>query len=338
MSPFLRYSLKRSRWYLITFIFAVFLNFYLPRLVPGDPVSAIVSEMAGPGASTESLKRVYETFMNEFGLDKPIFVQFYDYIKLLLSGSLGTSFNQYPRPVNEIIAQALPWTLVLQLPAMLLGWTLGNIMGAIAAYRKGIFDKAILQSTLFLNSIPAYAVGILLLYIFGVNLGWFPVGGGYAINLFPGWNGEFIASALQHYFLPFISITLVMVGGQAIGMREMSIYELNADYVLYSRSLGIKKNKIIRYVFKNALLPQITGLATMIAMVVGGSLITEIVFSYPGLGYYLFGAIRQSDYPVVQGITLIITVGVLLANFIMDLTYGFIDPRVKSAQVEEEVN
>lgn len=335
MSPFLRYSLKRSRWYLITFIFAVFLNFYLPRLVPGDPVSAIVAEMAGPGASTESLERVYQTFMNEFGLNQPLLVQFYDYVKLLLSGSMGTSFNQYPRPVTEIIAQALPWTLILQLPALVLGWVLGNMMGAIAAYRKGIFDQTILQATLFLNSIPAYAVAILLLYILGVNLGWFPVGGGYAINLFPGWNAEFITSALHHYFLPFFSITLVMIGGQAIGMREMSIYELNADYVLYCQSLGFKNKKIIQYVFKNALLPQITGLATMIAMVVGGSLITEIVFSYPGLGFYLFGAIRQSDYPVVQGITLIITVGVLLANYIMDLTYGLIDPRIKSAQVEE---
>lgn len=291
--------------------------------------------MAGVGASTESLKRVYETFMKEFGLDKPLLVQFFNYLKLLFKGSLGTSFNQYPRPVTEIIAQALPWTLALQLPAMLVGWVIGNLMGAIAAYRKGVYDKTILQTTLFLNSIPAYALGILLLYIFGVSLGWFPVGGGYSSNLFPSWSMDFIINVLHHYALPFISIVLVTVGGQAIGMREMSIYELNADYVLYCRSLGFKNRKIVQYVFKNALLPQITGLATMIAVLVGASLITELVFSYPGLGYYLFAAIRQSDYPVVQGITLIITIAVLLANYIMDLTYGLIDPRIKSAQVEE---
>lgn len=331
--------MKRFRWYILTFIFALFLNFYLPRLVPGDPVSSIISQMAsGGGLSSNALKEMYENFLQEFGLDKPLLLQFWEYIKMIFSGSLGTSFSQYPTSVNKIIGQALPWTIALQLPAMLVGWIIGNILGAIAAYRKGIYDKIIFPTTLFFNSIPGYALGILLLYFLGVALGWFPVGGGYNTSLYPDFNIQFIVSALYHYILPFASIVLVTIGGQAIGMREMSIYELNADYVLYARSLGIKQKQIVKYVFKNAILPQITGLATTIGLVVGGSLVTEVVFSYPGIGTYLFDAIRESDYPLIQGITLIITIGVLSANFIMDLTYGFIDPRIKSAQVEEVGN
>ncbi|MFW5991649.1 MAG: ABC transporter permease [Halanaerobiaceae bacterium] len=324
------------KWYLLTFIFALFLNFYLPRLVPGNPVNTIISQMAaGGGLSSEAARDMYNTFMREFGLDQPVWMQFINYVKLLFRGDLGTSFSQYPKPVTRILVAALPWTIALQLPGMLVGWIVGNILGAIAAYRKGIFDKTVFPTTLFLNSIPHYALGIILLYSFAVVLGVFPVGGGYEQSLYPAFNLEFILSTLRHYVLPFSSIVLVTIGGQAIGMREMSIYELNEDYVLFSRSLGIKEKNIIRYVFKNAVLPQITGLALTLGLVVGGSLVTEIVFSYPGIGTYLFTAIRESDYPMIQGCTLLITMGVLSANFLMDLTYGFIDPRIKSAQVEE---
>lgn len=337
MKPFMRYSLKRFGWYLLTFFFALFLNFYLPRLVPGNPVNGIVAQMANAGVGSEALQQMYSTFMQEFGLDQPVWMQFFNYVKLLFQGNLGTSFSQYPTPVTEIIGSALIWTLMLQIPALLFGWVIGNVLGAVAAYRKGIFDSTIFPVTLFFNSIPQYALAILLLYIFGVIMGILPVGGGYSQALLPALSWTFISSALSHYVLPFASIVLVVIGGQAIGMRSMSIYELNADYVLYSRSLGIKKNKIVQYVFRNAMLPQITGLATTLGLMIGGALVTEMVFSYPGLGTYLFSAIRQSDYPLIQGCTLIITVGVLAANFLMDLTYGMIDPRIKAAQLEEEV-
>jgi len=336
LSPFLKYAFRKTRWYLLTLVVGVFLNFYLPRLVPGDPISALVSQMAGGGGfSSQSAQEMYRTFMQEFGLDQPVWRQFIDYVSLLLRGSMGTSFSQYPRPVLDILRNALPWSIALQLPAMLTGWILGNALGAIAAYRKGVFDRVLFPISLFFNAIPHYALGIVVLYVFAVILGWFPVGGGYRTGLYPALNVSFVISVIRHYILPFSTIVLVTIGGQAIGMREMSIYELNEDYVNYARSLGIKEKFIIRYVFKNAILPQITGLALTLGLVVGGSLVTEIVFNYPGIGTYLFSAIRQSDYPLIQGCTLLIVLGVLMANFIMDLTYGLIDPRVKTAQTEE---
>lgn len=332
---FARYIGRRAGWYLLTLFFALLLNFYLPRLVPGDPISQIVSEIAAGGIESDTMQRLYDTYVQEFGLDKPLPVQFVNYVWLLLQGDLGTSFSQYPTPVTTVLARALPWSLALQLPALVVGWVVGNVLGAVAAYRKGIFDHTVFPLSLFLNSIPHYALGILLLYFMAVVLDWFPVAGGYGQSLSVAFTAPFLRSAAYHYVLPFLSIVLVTVGGQAIGMREMSIYELNSDYVLYCRSLGIGNLRIVSYVFKNAVLPQITGFATSLGMVVGGSLITEVVFSYPGIGMELFTAIRQSDYPLIQGCTLLITLCVLGANFLMDLSYGLIDPRIRAAEMEE---
>jgi len=326
---------KRLAWYALTFAFALVLNFYLPRLIPGDPISQIVSQMAAGGVKSDTMQRLYETYVREFGLDKPLPAQFLNYVVMLARGDLGTSFSQYPTPVATVLARAAPWSLALQLPALIVGWVVGNVLGAVAAYRKGVFDHTVFPLSLFLNSVPHYALGILLLYFFAVAVSWFPVAGGYDQGLRVALSWEFVRSAAYHYVLPFLSIVLVTVGGQAIGMREMSIYELNSDYVLYCRSLGIGSSRIVGYVFKNAVLPQITGFATSLGMVIGGSLVAEVVFSYPGIGMELFAAIRQSDYPLIQGCTLMITVGVLGANFLMDLSYGLVDPRIRAAEVEE---
>jgi peptide/nickel transport system permease protein len=330
-----RFILRRLGWYALTLLFALLLNFFLPRLVPGNPISQLVAKMASGGAGSETVQRLYTTYMHQFGLDRPGWLQFLNYLWMLLHGNLGTSLSQYPRPVLQILAEAVPWSLALQLPAFVVGWIVGNVLGAVAAYRKGIFDSALLPGSLFLNSVPHYALGILLLYLLAVMVHVFPVFGGYDQALSVGPSFEFIASAAYHYILPFAAIVLVTVGGQAIGMREMSIYELNSDYVLYARSLGIGRRRIIGYVFRNAVLPQVTGFATSLGMVVGGSLVTEVVFSYPGIGTALFDAIRQSDYPLIQGCTLIVTVAVLAANFLMDITYGMIDPRIRAAEMEE---
>jgi len=290
--------------------------------------------MSGNVAS-ETQERIYQSYVHEFGLDKPIIVQFFTYIGNIFKGNLGTSFSLYPLSVNEVIGSAVVWTIALQLPSILVGWIIGNLLGAATAYRNGVFDKTIFPLSLFVSSIPYQCLAIILLYFFGVNLGWFPIGGGYSRTLLPSLSWTFILDVLHHYFLPFISLVLVTIGGQAIGMREMSIYELNTDYVTYCKMLGMKDKKIQKYVFKNAVLPQITGLAISLGSMVGGALVTEIVFGYPGLGTWLFNGIRQLDYPLIQGSTLIIALMVLLANFIMDMVYGLIDPRIKAAQMEE---
>jgi peptide/nickel transport system permease protein len=335
MNAYGKYIFRKALWYFLTLIIAVSLNFFLPRMIEGNPVSMIVSEMTQGMTDSDTIKRVYETFMAEFGVDQPLYVQFFIYIKNLFTGNLGTSFGLYPKQVTDILASAVPWTIGLQLPAILTGWLLGNILGAVAAYKKGVFDKVIFPVALFVNSIPFFTLAIIMLYVFALTLGWFPLHGGYDYQMVPQLSLEFIGSVIRHHTLPFLSIVLVTIGGQAIGMREMSIYELNSDYVLYSKLLGIRDSKIAKYVFRNAMLPQITGLALSIGTMVGGSLICEIVFSYPGIGTWLFTAIRQLDYPLISGCTLLIAVSVLLANFTIDIIYGFIDPRIKSAQMED---
>jgi peptide/nickel transport system permease protein len=207
-------------------------------------------------------------------------------------------------------------------------------VGAIAAFKGGWFDRGGFLASLFLSSIPPYCLAIILLFVFAVTLGMFPVGGAYSFGLSPEFSLAFFGDAITYFWLPFWSIVIISIGGQAVGMRSMSIYELNADYVKYARFLGIKDKKIVRYVFRNAMLPQVTGLAMSIGAMVGGALVAETIFSYPGLGMSMYAAINSSDYPVISACTLIITVMVLIASFLLDIIYAFIDPRVKAAQFD----
>jgi len=286
----------------------------------------------GGGVSGDAVKAIYDNYMHEFGLDQPKWQQFLTYVGNVLQGNLGTSFAQYPASVNSLIAQALPWSVALQLPAIIVGWIVGNIVGAIAAFRGGWFDRGIFTSSLFLSSIPPYCLAILLLFLVAVKGGFLPVGGAYSFGLSPEFSLAFFGDAITYFWLPFWSIVLVFIGGQAVGMRSMAIYENGADYVNYGRGLGLKNNTTVRYIFRNAMLPQITGLALSIAGMIAGALIIELVFSYPGLGTLLFNAIGTNDYPVIQAITLILTMAMLLANFLVDLVYGIIDPRIRAAQ------
>ncbi|MCY9662365.1 MULTISPECIES: ABC transporter permease [Paenibacillus] len=336
MNAYAKYFTKKFFWYFLTLLIAVTLNFVLPRLIQGNPISMIAAQMTQGMTDSDSIKKVYETFTKEFGVDKPIGTQFVIYIKNLFTGNLGTSFGLYPKQVTDILASAVPWTIGLQLPAILTGWILGNILGAVAAYKRGVFDKVLFPAALFVNSIPFFTLAIIMLFIFGLTLHWFPLAGGYDYQMMPQLSLDFFISVIRHHTLPFLSIVIVTIGGQAIGMRQMSLYELNSDYVLYSKLLGIRDSKIAKYVFRNAMLPQITGLALSIGTMVGGSLICEIVFSYPGIGTWLFTAIRQLDYPLISGCTLLIAATVLLANFIIEIVYGLVDPRIKAAQMEDQ--
>jgi peptide/nickel transport system permease protein len=330
---FARYLGRKALWYLAALIIALLLNFILPRLIPGNPVDAIVSQLSrGGGTGGDQLKAIHENYMREFGLDKPLWEQFLVYLKQLAQGDLGTSFAQFPASVNTLVAAALPWSIAIQLPAILVGWVLGNILGAIAAFKGGWFDRGAFLPSLFLSSMPPYCLAILLLYIVGVKLQILPIGGAYSFGLSPELSLAFFGDAITYFWLPFWSIVLIFLGGQAVGMRSMAIYENGSDYVNYGRGLGLRDSKIVRYIFRNAMLPQITGLALSISGMIAGALITELVFSYPGIGTLLFNAISQVDYPVIQAITLFITLAVLGANFLMEIVYGIIDPRIRASQ------
>lgn len=334
MKGYKKYFGKKILWFFITLVAAVLLNFILPRLMPGDPVAVITAKTAQGLSDSSAVKAIYESYAEQFGTNKPMVEQFVIYVGNLFHGNLGLSFSQYPRAVTDIIKNAIWWTIGLQFPAIIVGWLIGNVLGAMAAYLRRGFDKIVMPVSLFLSSLPAFGMAVILLTVFAINLKIAPVSGGYAYNLLPNFSWTFIKSVIRHYQMPFWSIVLIAIGGQAIGMRSMSIYELNADYVKYSRFLGIKDRKIVGYVFRNAMLPQVTGLALSIGTMISGALVAEIIFSYPGLGSTILSAVTTSDYPLISASTLIITLMVLAATFVMDIIYGFIDPRVKAAQFD----
>jgi len=329
-----RYYGKKILWYIATLFCALALNFFLPRLMPGDPIAAMVATAIGDGAilGAEHIMYIERQFIEQFGLDRPLPVQFFIYLGNIIRGDFGTSFLQAPRQVADIIGESIMWTLALQIPAIIVGWILGNTLGAIAAYVRKGFDKGVLPMFIFISNIPAFGLAIVFLWIFAVNLQWFPLGGGFAFDMVPHRSMAFVMSVLRHYQLPFLTMVLIAMGGQAIGMRSMSIYELNADYVKYARFLGIKNSKIIRYVFRNAMLPQITGLAFALGAMVGGNIVAETIFNYPGIGTTILSSIRGGDYPVISAATLIITLMILVANLVIEIVYGLLDPRIKASQ------
>ncbi len=334
MKGYRRYFLNKLAWFAVTFVIAFLLNFILPRLMPGDPVAVIVGRQARGLSNTTGMEKIYAEYANQFGTNKPMIEQFFIYVNNILHGNLGVSFSQYPRPVADIIKSSVLWTIGLQFPAIIVGWIIGNVLGALAAYIRKGFDRVLIPVSIFISNLPAFGMAIILLVFFAVDLKWFPPSGGYGFDMLPNFSWNFIWSVFVHYQLPFFSIVLIAIGGQAIGMRSMSIYELNADYVKYSRFLGIPDRKIVGYVFRNAMLPQITGLALAIGTMVGGNLVAEVIFSYPGIGSTLLSAVTGQDYPLISASTLMITIMVLAANFAIELLYGFIDPRIKAAQAD----
>jgi peptide/nickel transport system permease protein len=269
LKGYLKYFLNKLGWFALTFVFAFVLNFILPRLMPGDPVAAIVARMAQGMSNSTGVQAIYEQYVELFGTNKPILEQFFIYIKNVIRGDFGFSFSQYPRTVADVISSSIWWTIALQFPAIIVGWIIGNTLGALAGYLKGGFDKVLMPVSIFVSNFPAFGMAVIFMVIFGVNLKWFPTSGGYGFDLIPNFSWNFIKSVFLHYQLPFWSIVVIAIGGQAIGMRSMSIYELNADYVKYARFMGIRDSKIVGYVFRNAMLPQVTGLALSIGTMVG---------------------------------------------------------------------
>jgi peptide/nickel transport system permease protein len=334
MPTFGKYLRKRIYWYTGTFFVALALNFLLPRLIPGNPVDIILQDVLAGITDSSAATALKNQYIAQLGLDKSILEQFFRYTGNLFKGELGMSLY-LAQPVAKILASKIPWSVAIMLPSILVGWLAGNLLGAYAAYKKGIYEKVIFPVSLFLSSIPSFIFSMLMLLWLGVSWGWFPVLGGFDAQIISKQSGVYYMSLLSHWALPFISQTLIVIGGQAIGMRSMALYELNVDYVLFAKLQGIRDRKVTRYVFRNAMLPQVSGLALSLGGMVAGSTLIEIVFSYPGLGQQLMMAIRNVDYPLISGCTLVISITMLVANLLIDIIYGLIDPRVRTAQAEE---
>ena len=323
-----RYFGRKLFTYLLTFFVAATIDWMIPRFMGGDPVATLVSKTGG--LSPTAAQAQYDYYNNLFGLNKSLPVQYLNFWTSLLHGNLGLSIYGHGTPVVNMIMSALPYTIALLIPAILLSWWAGNSFGALAARRKWL-DNAVLPVGYVLTATPYMWLALVLSFVLSFSLRIFPLSGGYGFNLEPTLTWLFFTDLVAHWVLPFLSLFLVMFGGWAIGMRNMIIYELESDYSRYLETLGAPQSLIRKYAFRNAMLPQITGLALQLGVIVAGALVTEIVFSYPGVGSLLFASVQNEDYFLLQGIFMFIIVGVLLANFVVDIVYVIVDPRTRVA-------
>jgi peptide/nickel transport system permease protein len=321
-----RYLARKVAIYLLTFFVAVTIDWAIPRLMPGDPVSGLIARLqADPTAAQE----MHGYFTESFGLDDPLWKQYLNFWLGLLHGDLGPSIAYVGTSVNDLIWEAVPYTLALTVPAIVLSYIAGNRVGALAARRK-VLDSPALPVAYVLTATPYVWLALVLAYVLAFRWEIFPVSGAYDFSLTPEWSWEFARSFLSHWFLPFLTLFLVLFGGWAIGMRNLIIYELESDYSNYLQSLGAPNRLVRKYAYRNAVLPQMSGLALALGLVVSGAIVTEIVFGYPGIGTLILTAIQNRDYFLLQGIFLFIIVGVLIANFIVDIAYVIVDPRTRT--------
>jgi peptide/nickel transport system permease protein len=330
-TPAVRYLLRKLGFYLIAAWVALTINFLLPQLIPGNPVEVLLTKMSQAGPVPVGEDQVLTKLL---GLGSGnIFEKYWQYVDSIAHLRLGLSISNFPTPVSSEIGSSIYWTLILVGVATVISFLLGIGLGALAGWKRGSRFEAIIPSTTLLTAMPYFWLALILLFVFATNV-WhiFPQGEGYNYNstLTVGFNLPFIASALQHAILPALTIVISSVGGWLLGMRNMMVSTLSDDYVVAAEARGLRSRRImIGYAARNAVLPSISGFAISLGFVVSGAIALEFVFSYPGIGYQLVTAVGNDDYPLMQGIFLVITLAVLGANLLVDLLHGFIDPRTR---------
>ncbi len=327
----MRYVLRKLGFYVIAAWAALTINFLLPQLIPGNPVEALIGRMAQSGTPPPGEAKVLTALLG-LGTGN-IFEKYWQYVEGLAHLRLGLSISEFPTPVSTEVSQSIYWTLVLVGVATVISFGLGIVLGTLAGWKRGSKLDAIIPATTLLTAMPYFWLALIVLYIFSSNV-WhiLPAGQGYDTNstITVGWNPPFIASAAQHAILPALTIVLSSVGGWLLGMRNMMVSTLSDDYVVAAEAKGLKQRRImIGYAARNAVLPSVSGFAISLGFVVSGAIAMEYVFSYPGIGDLLVQAVNNNDYPLMQGIFLVITFAVLGANLIVDLLHGFIDPRTR---------
>ncbi|MFI5833667.1 MULTISPECIES: ABC transporter permease [Micromonospora] len=325
----MRFLLQRVAFYLFTAWAAITLNFFIPRIVPGDPVQSLISRNQGRiSADAIASLRVL------FGLDsdRNLWEQYVAYWGQLLHGDLGLSFTFFPAPVSEVIGNSLPWTVGLVGVTTIVSFLLGTALGVGAGWRRGSWIDGLLPATTFLSSIPYFWLGLVAIALFAGPGSFFPSSGGYEPGLVPAFDAYFIPSALQHSILPAATILVSSMSGWILSMRNMMVTVSSEDYITVAHAKGLSERRVaLSYAARNALLPNVSGFALSLGFIVGGTLLVEIVFSYPGLGFQLFQAVGSKDYPLMQGIFLIITISVLVANLLADVAYLLLDPRTRKS-------
>jgi peptide/nickel transport system permease protein len=321
-----RYLTRKIFTYIVAFFIGVTVDWALPHFMPGDPIQGMLSKYNV--ASNAGYQALYSQFQASYGLNVSLWQQYLNFWHGVLTGDFGQSIFAQGATVASLVFSAMPYTLALLVPAVLLSYSLGNRLGAAAARRK-VLDNSVLPLGYVLQAIPYPWLALVVVYLFGPVWHLFPTSLGYDQGLVPHFDWTFIASTLDHWFLPFLTVFLVSLGGWAIGMRNLVIYELENDSSRYLRALGASERVVRRYAYRNASLPQLSGLALQLGVVIGGNIVTEVAFQYPGLGNLIFKAIGAQDYFLLQGIFIFIVIGVLLANFIIDLVFVSVDPRTR---------
>jgi peptide/nickel transport system permease protein len=323
----MRYIIRKLGFYLAALWIAVTLNFTIPRMMPGNPADALFASFQGKMNPQELVALKASLGFTSGNL----FQQYVTYVWNIAHLDLGLSYSHFPVPVTTVIANDLPWTMLLVGLAVVISGLLGTLLGIIAAWTHGSkFDSILPPVLLFMLSFPAFWISLFFVYIFGLNLHWFPTAHAYAIDQNISLNWPFIGSVLYHAFLPASVVVIITLGGWVLGMRNNMISTLAEDFITMAQAKGLSEKRVmLMYAARNAILPQVTSFALTLAFIVSGQVLVETVFSYPGVGYDLVQAATLNDYPLLQGLLLIIVVAVLIANFVTDLIYVRLDPRVR---------
>ena len=323
----MRRLLTRLGFYVFTAWAAITINFLIAHTLPGDPVSALLSKYQGQinSSAIASLTAL-------FGLNKhqSLWDSYLSYWGQLAHGNLGISFTQFPTPVSTLIGQYLPWTLFLVGTATVLSFLLGTALGVVSGWRRGAWTDGLLPAASFLSSIPYFWLGLIAITVFTVPGSWLPGSFSFSQGLTPVWNASFVGDALRHAILPAATIVVSTMSGWMLSMRNMMVTVTSEDYITVAHAKGLSERRVmLNYAARNALLPNISGFALSLGFIVSGTFLVEIVFNYQGVGLLLLQAIGADDYPLMQGIFLVITLAVLAANFIADLVYLILDPRTR---------
>lgn len=323
----MRFFVRRAVFYVITAWAAVTINFFIPRMMPGDPVAALLARSQGRiDSSAEDAIRTL------FGLDQEasLWQQYVDYWNLLLHGNLGISFMNFPTPVVDVIRQSLPWTIGLVGIATIISFVIGTLIGTGIGWRRGTWADALLPISTFFSAVPYFWLGLIAIALFSVTLGWFPANGSYERSLIPAFTPEFIGSVIRYGTLPALTVVVSSIAGWILGMRNMMVTVSSEDYVTVAQAKGLSERTVVfGYAARNAILPQMSSFALSLGFIVGGTLIMEMVFSYQGIGFLLYQAVGNHDYPLMQGCFLVITLAVLVANLFADVAYAVLDPRTR---------
>lgn len=323
----LGYLARRSGFYLLAASVSLALNFAIPRLMPGDPASAIAARLRGD-LSPEAFAALAAALGND---QQPLWRQFVDYLSLLCRLELGVSVSHFPAPVTEVIGSGLVWTLYLSGGAVIVSFALGTLLGAVTGFfRAGWLDRIVPPFLLLIGSFPYFWLAMFALSFFGYRLDWVPVRHAYGDGVKPGANWDFVGSVVAHTWLPAAVLVIGTLGGWVLRMRNTMVSVVAEDYVQFAHAKGLSRMRVLfAYGARNALLPNVTSFGMALGFVLSGSLLTEIVFSYPGLGFLLLEAVQNQDYPTLQGLFLCVTLSVLLANALVDVATALLDPRVR---------